>query len=69
MELTALALFLAATPQALQPLPDYTTLDGTPVSHSVGSAALRNGHAVLIGELLVGTFAAASSSAALLFAA
>lgn len=33
----------------------YATIDGEMVSHMAGEAAIRNGTAVLIGELLVGT--------------
>jgi hypothetical protein len=51
MELTALALFLTTTPQAL---PDFTTIDGGTIPHAEGEVALRNGLAVLIGGLLVG---------------
>lgn len=58
MELTAIALFLASAPQALENLLDFTTIDGLRVSHLEGAAALRNGHAILVGDLLVGTFGA-----------
>lgn len=57
MELTALALFLASTPQAL---PDFTTIDGRTIPHAEGEAALNKGQAVLIGGLFVGAFPAAS---------
>jgi hypothetical protein len=33
----------------------YVTIDGELVSHMAGEAAIRNGTAVLIGGLLVGT--------------
>ena len=58
MELTALALFLASTPQAL---PDFTTIDGRTIPHAEGEAALNQGHAVLIGGLFVGAFPAAGN--------
>ena len=54
MELTALALFLTSTPQALQSLPDFTTIDGQTIPHAQGEAALRQGQALLIGGLFVG---------------
>jgi hypothetical protein len=54
MELTALALFLTTTPQALQSLPAFTTLDGCIIPHAEGQAALDQGQAVLIGNLFVG---------------
>lgn len=54
MELTALALFLTSTPQALQVLPDFTTIDGRTIPHAEGVAALHQGQAVLIGGLFVG---------------
>ncbi|MBO0357632.1 hypothetical protein J0X19_06720 [Hymenobacter sp. BT186] len=52
MELTALALFLASTPQAL---PDFTTIDGRTIPYAEGEAALHQGQAVLIGGLFVGS--------------
>jgi hypothetical protein len=58
MELTALALFLASTPQAL---PDFTTIDGRTIPHAEGKAALNKGQAVLIGGLFVGSFPAADN--------
>ncbi|MBO0359190.1 hypothetical protein J0X19_14610 [Hymenobacter sp. BT186] len=60
MELTAVALFLASSSQSLENLLDFMTIDGFHVSHVDGTAALRNGHAILVGDLLVGTFGANS---------
>jgi len=64
MELTVLALFLASTPQALSSLalPSFTTIDGQSISHAEGTAALRTGQAMLVGGLLVGTFASLQDS-------
>ncbi|WP_375436945.1 hypothetical protein [uncultured Hymenobacter sp.] len=61
MELTALALFLSSSPQTLETLLDFNTIDGLRVSHSEATAALRNGHALMIGDLLVGPFGYANS--------
>jgi hypothetical protein len=58
MELTALALFLASTPQAL---PDFTTIDGRTIPHAEGEAALNKGQAVLIGGLFVGALPSTSN--------
>ncbi|MDF7815181.1 hypothetical protein P1X16_27620 [Hymenobacter sp. YC55] len=52
MELNALSLFLTSTPQALSLLPGFISLDGSLISHSDGTAALRQGQAVLVGDLL-----------------
>lgn len=49
--LTALIAVLFAQSQG-----GFITIDGLFVSQAVGEAALRNGTAVLIGELLVGDF-------------
>lgn len=53
---TSPALLLAATPQTLVGLPDFTTIDGQRVSYLEGTLALRTGHALLIGDLLVVRF-------------
>lgn len=61
MELTALALFLSSSPQTLETLLDFNTVDGLHVSHNEPTTALRNGQALLIGDLLVGPFGSANS--------
>lgn len=60
MELTALALFLSSSPQTLETLLDYTTIDGLRVSHNEATTALRSGQALLVGDLLVGPFGSTS---------
>lgn len=68
MELTALAIFLITTPHALPtlatpaPRADFTTIDGLSVSYAEGTAALSSGQAMLVGDLLVGTFATLPAS-------
>jgi hypothetical protein len=55
MTIKAFFLSLLTSSSISKSRPDYKTVDGCCVPYAEGQAALRNGQAVLVGGLLVGS--------------
>jgi hypothetical protein len=55
MHVKVLLLSLLPSAKAHTSFPAYKTVDGYMVSYAEGQAALRSGHAILVGEILVGS--------------
>lgn len=62
MTIKTFFLSLLTSSRINKPRLDYKTVDGYSIPYAEGQAALRSGQAILVGDLLVGSFKVSNSA-------